>query len=325
MATPAFRALKNKYPDSYAAVMTPERTREVFQNNPFIDDIITFDERDNGRSLFAKIKLILTLKKKKFDTVFLIHRSWTRAFLCFLAEIKTRVGYNRSKNFLLLTNRIDPPAENIHRQDYYLGLFEKYGIPVTDKSGEVFITADEQKKYADFFGETRKRNAFIVGLNPSANWDLKRWPAENFSKLADTLVKETNCGIVLIGEEKERKLIEEVKSGIRMKPYDLCGKTTLRDLAAIISGCDIFISNDSGPAHLAAAMGINTLVLFGPTAKELTGPRGQAVKIINSSVGCKIPCYKTNCADNLCMKKITVEEVLAETKKILAAKKSPQQ
>ncbi|MFH1503827.1 MAG: lipopolysaccharide heptosyltransferase II [Candidatus Omnitrophota bacterium] len=339
LTTPVFKALKKQYPSSYLGVMAVERVREVFEDNPYIDEVIVFDEKGREKTIREKIKFIKFLKKKRFDTVFLIHRSFTRALICFLAGIKNRIGYSRFKNFFILNQRIYPIRSNslrvdaaptgwasngvnessnlIHRQDRYIYLFEKVGVKIEDKQGQFFVSAQAQKK-ADFWLEPiRKKHSLLVGINPSANWGLKRWPKEYFVELCRRLIKELNCAVIFIGAKKEKAYIEEILQNIGYQAYNFCGRTSLKELAALIKGSNLFISNDSGPAHLSASLGIKTLVIFGPTSEQVTSPKGKYVKVIKKDVGCQIPCYELNCSDNICMKNVKVDQVYLEAKRIL--------
>ncbi|MDP2922273.1 MAG: lipopolysaccharide heptosyltransferase II [Candidatus Omnitrophota bacterium] len=318
LTTPVFRALEEKYPSSYVAVMCVERVKEVFENNPYVDEIIIFDEKSIQNNLGEKLKFAKFLKAKNFDTAFLIHRSFTRAFICMLAGIKIRVGYKRLKNFFVLTNKIIAPAIDIHRQDYYFYLFEKTGIFIKDKMPKVFINPRFKDKFRDIISETQDKYSYIVGINASANWLLKRWPTQNFAALCDRLVKELNCAIIFICAAKDRVTSEEIIRQMNEPSYNLCGQTNLKELAALMEVMNLFTSNDSGPAHLAAAVGIPTIALFGPTSSKITSPRGKYVTIIKKDISCKIPCYKLDCKNNICMTGITVDEVFLEAKRILS-------
>jgi lipopolysaccharide heptosyltransferase II len=313
MTTPVFKALKERFPGAYVAVMVVERVREVFENNPYIDEIIIFDEKKARRGFFKKIQFIKTLRAKHFDTVFLIHRSFTRALICYFAGIKERIGYRRFKNILLLNKPINAPPPHTHRQDRYLYLLEACGIPI-DRSAKVYINKAEKEKFSQFINETRKENKYIVGINPSANWRLKRWPLENFANLGDRLSEELNCAIFLIGAKPDTDAVKVVSEGMKHKPYDFSAKTNIKELAALMENMDLFISADSGPAHLAVAIGIKTIVLFGPTSQHITAPRGKSVKILRKPLECDIPCYKLNCPDNFCMKNISVNDVFLQAK-----------
>lgn len=318
LTTPAPQALKETVPDAYVAVMAEKRVAGVFENNPYIDELISFTETSLKQNLRQIAALISALRKKKFDTVFLIHRSFTRALICFLAGISERIGYRRWKTSLILTNKITPPPDAIHRQDYYLSLFEKSGVVINNRLPQFYVPAQTQENVSKFLQKIKETHSCLIGIHASANWELKRWPAQNFARLADCLAADFGGAVTFIGAGKDKAVIDQIIKNMRSKAYDLCRKTDLGELAALMQNMKIFISNDSGPAHLAAALGVNTIVLFGPTAKEITAPRGRNVKIIsNKTRACKIPCYNLKCRDNRCMKDISVEEVLTEAKKIL--------
>ena len=317
MTTPAFKAIKEKFPLSFVAVMAPGRVADVFSDSPYIDEVIIFNEKNEHKSFSQKLHFIKQLRKKKFDTVFLIHRSFTRALICFLAGIKTRIGYKRFKNIFIVNKTIKPPAKNIHKQDYYLYLFEKTGIATADKLPEVYVPQQIQEKYKTEITHLRQKHTYLVGINPSANWLLKRWPQENFAMLSDKLIRELNCCILFVGAKADAGVVDAVINRMKEKPYNFCAKTSIKELAAIIKNVDLFISNDSGPAHLSASLGTNTLVLFGPTSSELSAPRGKRVQILKKSIQCEIPCYDTGCHDNLCMKNITVEDAYTKAKELL--------
>lgn len=317
MTTPAFEAIKNKFPQAYTAVMAPERVKDVFSNNPYIDEIIIFDERDSHKKFLQKLDFISDLRKKNFDTVFLIHRSFTKALVCFLAGIKNRIGYYRKKNRFILNQSINPSGTDIHKQDQYLFLFEKVGINIKNQNTRVYVSQAVKDKYIELIAELKTKYDYLIGINPSANWALKRWPEKNFSMLCDMMVNELKCAVFFVGAKNDTETVDKVIKGMKEKSYNFCGKTNIKELAAIIGNMNLFISNDSGPAHLSASLGTNTIVLFGPTSAELSAPKGESVKIIKKQVSCQIPCYNLSCRDNVCMKNITVEDVFKEAKLIL--------
>ncbi len=318
LTTPIFKALKERYPDSYIGVMAPERVTDVYRNNPNIDDVIVFDEKGKQKGFKEKIKFIRILKEKKFDTVYLIHRSLTRALLCYFAGIKTRIGYSRFKTSFILNKRVPAPYIPVHRQEYYLNLFTQTGIEIEDKIPQVFIPKDVNEKIKMTLTRQKGQHKYLVGVNPSANWDLKRWPKEKFAQLADRLITELNCAVFFIGAKKDERVIRAVIRLMHQTPYNLCGQTNVKELAAYVESMDLFISNDSGPAHLAAALGTKTLALFGPTSTQITSPKGKKVTLLQTNVGCKIPCYDLTCKENICMKSILVTEVFEKSKSLLS-------
>ncbi len=317
LSTASIRAIKKAYPESYLACMVPSRCVEVLKGNPYLDEVVVFDEKATHRGLIAKINFIKELKKKKFDIVFLFHRSFTRALIAFLANIPERVGYYAKKRGMLLTKKIIPPEEEMHRLAYYLNIVESYGVKSNGKYYEFFIN-DDDREYVD--SQLKKlgvdRNDFVVVVNPGGNWQPKRWPKENFANLSDRLISELGAKIIISGADKDITLANDISNLMKSKPIILAGKTNLKQLGALMEAADLVISADSGPMHIAAAMGTDLIALFGPTKTSLTGPLGKGrIAIIQKDVACKIPCYKVDCKDNRCMEEISVEYVLKEAKK----------
>ncbi|MBD3264808.1 MAG: lipopolysaccharide heptosyltransferase II, partial [Candidatus Omnitrophica bacterium] len=276
-----------------------------------------FDEKKDKWRILRVLKLIIYLKNKRFDTVFFIQRSFTRIFLCFLARIPERIGYRRLKTYPLLTKTISPPASTVHRQNYYLELFRKNGIPIKNTIPRILPPESKIKHYTFFVRNLKKKYSCIAGINPSANWKLKRWPAKNFSALAQELSAKFNCAVFLFGTRKDCGIAEEVVKGCSEQIYNFCGKTDLNGLIALLSFVDVFISADSGPAHLVSALNKPTIVIFGPTSEEITAPRGLKTETLRMHNSCSLPCYVLDCPDNVCMKMVKVEDVLSKVKKLI--------
>ena len=204
--------------------------------------------------------------------------------------------------------------------DYFLNIARACGIEAKTRSYEFFTTSREQSYIADLFQEHGlKKSDFLVVINPGGNWDLKRWPKENFAQLADRLIKDYQAKVLLTGAKKDLSLAQDIAALMKGRPIILCGKTSLGQLAALMENVNLVISNDSGPMHIALSQKARVIALFGPTSCKITGPYGQNnYLVIQKDVGCKVPCYQLNCRNNRCMKAISVDEVLqaaAESKK----------
>ncbi|MDP3143172.1 MAG: lipopolysaccharide heptosyltransferase II [Candidatus Omnitrophota bacterium] len=319
-STPIFPAIKKAYPDSYVACMIVPLAKEVLAGNPAIDDLIIFDEEGKEKSLIGKIKFISRLKKERFDIVFLLHRSFTRALIVYLAGIAQRIGYYTKKRAFLLTQAIDAPLvdSNLHRMDYYLNIVESAGIKIEDRNYQFFVSDEDRNFAANLLTENGVgRPDFLAVLNPGGNWDLKHWPKEKFAFLTDKLISEFNARVAIVGAAKDISLALEIANLMQNKPIILAGKTNLKQLGALLERANVMVSADSGPMHIACAVGTPTIILFGPTSQEITGPKGKGkCIIIQKDTGCKIPCYKLDCPDNRCMKIISVEEVVEEIRKL---------
>ncbi len=310
---PIFKALKTAYPNASITCLAVPRVKEVLESNPYIDHIVIYDEEGNNRSLFGKIKLIARLRCLKFDAAFLLHRSFTRALLIFLAGIPQRVGYDTKKRGFLLTHRVDPLPKGYHRWEVYRHVVESYGIRVNGHPGELQVDSRAGEEVGRLLEKEGIRpDDFLIVINAGGNWDLKRWPKENFTVLIDRLIREFNAKVILSGGLKDRGLVGEIAAAGEISTIVWAGQTSLKQLLALLKKAHLVISADSGPLHLAAGLGTPVIGLFGPTRPEITGPRPQGPSIvIQKDVGCnREPCYYLSCPDNVCMKSITVDEVM---------------
>jgi len=317
-STAAIRNIRYNYPESFIACIIPGRCSPILEGNPHLDEVILFDEKSTHKGLGAKLKFIQTIRSRHFDTVFLFHRSFTRLFMMWLAGIPERIGYPIKKRGFLLTKKIvAPPIESMHRRDYYLYIVEKAGLQVKDRFTE-FLVSNKDERVVEEFLQARGIAAcdFLVGINPGGNWPPKRWEKEYFSKLSDRVIKEFRAKVILTGGAQDAELAQEIQGQMQGKIISTCGVLSLKQLGALCRRLDVFITADSGPLHIAAAVGARKIIaLFGPTHPSLTGPNPtDNVVILRKDIGCKIPCYDTNCKDNRCMKAITPEDVMAQIK-----------
>lgn len=316
-STPAIRAIRQHYPDAYIACMVVPRCKEILELNPNLNELIIYDEDEVHKSLLGKLKLISTLKKRHFNTVFLFHRSLTRTLMVALSGIHERVGIYTPKRGFLLTKKVKPLSQDVHKVEQFLNIVRAKGIKPTSKNLELFIGEDDELYAEELLkSEGVKKGELMIVLNPGGNWDLKRWPAENFAQVGNRLAEIYKARILITGADKDMGLGKDISSMMRNKPILTCGKTTLRQLAAILRRTNLVISNDSGPMHIAVSQGAKTIALFGPTNPKITGPYGDGRYVVIhktlEKLGCKVPCYNLNCEDNACMKAITVEDVIRE-------------
>ncbi len=316
-STPFIRALREKYPDSFIACLVVPRCAPILENNPHLNELIIFDEQNGHRGLWGKLRLIKLLRSKRFDCAFLLHRSFTRALLCYFAGIPQRAGYFTKKRAWLLTKTIAQPIKEMHKAEYFLNLARACGMEAKDRNYQ-FFPSREDKDYIDNLLQKNGlgRSDSLVVLNPGGNWQLKRWPKENFARLGDKLIRKYQAQVLITGAQKDINLAEDIASLMKNRPVILCGQTSLGELAALMLKVKLVVSNDSGPLHIALSQGAKAIGLFGPTSARITGPYGSGeYTLLQKDVGCNTPCYKLDCSDNRCMKAISVEDVLqaAET------------
>lgn len=315
-SAPVFTAIKAQYPQAHVACLAVPRVREILESIPAIDEIIIYDEKGKHRGLFAKLKLILGLGWRRFDIAFLLHGSWTRALIVFLAGIPRRVGY-ATKNGRFLTHVVEKLPANKHRSDHYLHVIEPF-IKINDPRCRINVSGQAEKEIADILKAAGiKDGERLVVIHIGGNWDLKRWPGENFSQLIARLRQDFK--IVIPGGPDDRLLAEQITAPQNSNPVILAGATNLKQLIALMKRAALVISADSGPLHIASAVGTPVIGLFGPTRPETTGPRGGGKSLVlHKPIGCNhSSCYYLECPDNVCMKTVTVDEVLSAVKKMI--------
>ncbi len=310
-STPFIRAIREKYSESYIACLLHPRCREMLESTPRLNEIIIYDEEGEHTSLLGKSKLIMCLRKKNFDIAFILHRSFTKALIATLAGINKRIGYPTKNRSFLLTKTVEEPAEGLHKVEYFLNVARAVGIEPGSRSYEFFIKDSDRNFIRELLkgGGASDENLLVV-ICPGGNWDPKRWPKENFAKLADLLIERFGARIAISGAKKDMGLAEGIKAMMRNSPIIVCGKTTLRQLGALLERANLVIANDTGPMHIAVSMKAKTIALFGPTSPNITGPYGDGdYRVISKYEECEIPCYDFSCTDNRCMTAIRVEDV----------------
>ncbi len=318
--TPAIRSIRRAYPDSYIACLAPGRGLDLLTGNPHINKLISFEESRGLRGILHWLALANQLRSERFDTAFLFHRSFTRAFVVRLAGIRSRIGYRTWKQGWLLTqSAVSPSKDSVHKATWYLKLLEADQIPADGLRYDVELTREDHAAAEKLLkGWGIGSSVRLIALHVGSNWKLKRWPAESFAQLADALATKFDARIVFIGSGEDRSLIEKVIQRMNVKPLVAAGRTTLRQSGALLARSALVVSNDSGPLHLALAVGTPVVGLFGPTLPELSGPPSGAKAIsLFGSIGCPVPCYQLNCPANLCMSEIRVDQVVAAAETFL--------
>ena len=316
MATPVLRALRENIKNSYIAVLGHPRVIDVFRFNPNLDEIIEFDFK---KGIFPLLDIIFRLSPKKFDTAFLLKPSFTKSLVCRLSGVRNIYGCSSKKITFINKSFEAHGRDEVHKMDYYLNTVTGLGLKLTKREPEIFLSNDELDKATRVL-ESLPEASFRIVIHPKANWHLKMWPVEAFAGLADKLISELKASVIITGTAQDLELAHKIESLMANKPRILAGTTSLRELAAILSKVDLFISGDTGIMHLASSIHTPVLALFGPTHPSISGPRASSIiKIVFNDVGCKVPCYKSDCLSNICMKGIGVDRVFEAAKNIISA------
>lgn len=307
--TPAIRALKEAYPDSYIGLLTTATGCELLKGNPYIDRFFIFKR---GLRVLTLLKLLKELRQERFGVAFIFHASdriiWPLVFLTGTPQIIGIVGQSKGLDFIL-TKAIE--QDNVHGVDMRLRLVGEAGASRKNESAPALYLSEAETIDASKFLETLgfDENFTIIGFHPGAQKPFKCWPAERFIETGRRLVKDIGCKVIITGDRNEKGLCEYIASQIP-GAVSVAGKANLRETAAIIEKMHLFITNDTGPMHMAFALGTPTVAIFCPTNPGLCGPyNAKDVVIIKRPVTCN-PCIGKECQRPVCMEQITVEEVV---------------
>jgi heptosyltransferase-2 len=345
MTTPALLRLCEKFPAAHLALLTPEKLRDLWANHPAVDEIISFAPEE---SVFTASK---KLRAGKFDVALVLPNSPRSALEVFLAGIPQRLGYARPWRNFFLTQTVAPRAgtvkmrklsvteierlvaadgsrwpvfdggvlpnaATVHQIHEYLHLAAALGANPEPLAPQLFVAPEEIEAAKKKFG-LEKMDGPVFGLNPGAEYGpAKRWPVEKFAAAAKEIQQRTNCTWLLFGGKSDAAITSQIESAIGNRQsaiFNLAGKSSLRELMALLKLCRVLLTNDTGPMHVAAALGTPVVVPFGSTSPELTGPGlpgDTRNHLLKSDAPCS-PCFLRECPiDFRCMNGISVERVV---------------
>ena len=320
LLTPALRALKIAYPQSHLALLIRSLVADMMTTHPYVDEVIV-DSKGRAFSLLPSFwKSVSEIHRSDFDLAVVLHpTSFRNALIPFLADIPERIGSNVSgRGFLLTRTCVD--RTDIHEVHRYLRVLELIDIHEQNAKLEFWHTdVDRQaaRQILTMHGISPKE--YLIGINLGTTWRTKRWSLENFSEVITQVQKRFGARILLTGSTAEIPLGEALVQITKVETINLIGKTTLMQLGALIENCNLYLTCDSGPMHIAAAVGTPTIALFGPTSPIRHGPYGKNHEVIEKPVECR-PCYKRQCIRkdqlHLCMTEIDPNEVIAQVLKV---------
>jgi len=329
-STPTIRAFRKSFPNAHIAYLVGNWAKDVVLGNPHVDEVIIFDApylRENPiKRMYLTARCIQQLYRKKFDTAVVFHRTAFAGLFTYLSRIEHRIGFDYGRRGFAYTTKVfyDDKA---HEVDRYLSLAQAVGVEPAGINTEMEPTPGAHA-YAEelLSGAGVSKNDLLVaiqpggGHNPGAEMPIKQWGWQNFARLADELADKYNAKVIIIGGKTDFSLVEQILSATKSQPINFVGKTTFLQLSALQQRCRLFIGGDSGPLHIAAAVGIPTIGLFGPSDPSLVAPRGDKHTYIWKRPDCS-PCYTPEsvmkndferCATGKleCMKSISINDIM---------------
>lgn len=322
LSTPVFKALRERYPDAWLACLTFLENRELVEGNPYLDEVLLYDKRGSERGVVGNLRFITRLQKRRFDIAIHLHATNRMHLLTWLAGIPVRIGWDRRLPWALSHVFAYRKKEGEkHEAEYNFDLLSPLGVEVPS-SPETYVAVSERARKSlamllAHLGLDQERPWLV--LNPSASCPSKMWPAERFGELACRLGQRYNLYVVTIGTFHDRDRTQRVGKILGGRFYDLSGRLSLGMLAALLEQAALLVSNDSGPVHIAQAVGTPVVSIFGRKDPGLSPrrwrPLGRHSSFVWKDVGCTV-CLAHRCQINfLCLDAVSVEDVLEEVER----------
>lgn len=337
--TPVVSALKSEWPDSSICYWCNERVKDLLRGNPAITeifglsrgDIKRISDQSRLRGVQAFLRLAKNLKKEKFDIAFDFSLDHRYSLVCKLLGVRQRIGFDYKRRGRFLTEKMMLEGySGKHVVEFYLDLLKKIHVQPRRKNLELFVSSEDRQRCRDILApyEVSAHDTLIgMAVGAGASWGkdagLKHWMPERFAELGDRLLSHYTCRIILLGDGSERHIADTVGSAMAHPVIDLVGKTSIREVMGIMSQLGCLITNDGGPLHMAVALNINTVSIFGPVDEKVYGPYPPSSKhiVVTSDSSCR-PCYSNfrmaPCRrQRQCIQTIGVDRVYASVQALL--------
>lgn len=342
---PVLKALKEIFPQAHISWVVNRQYSDILLGNPYLAQVIPFERKIGFSNFFNGIVnlwfFLSGLRVQKFDLCIDLQGLLRSGLISFFSGAKKTVGFANARegSVFFYTHKVKVPNPNMHAVERYLLIPEYFRgsqakLNICDYVAGVcdYLITENEYNFVRFllneYNERKEKahNFHFVIVNPNSKRKIKRWREAYFANLCDRLQMELGLKVVLIGSKEEIKIVSQVEQMMRTKPINLAGKTSLRELANLIKIADLMITNDSGPMHIAAALGTPVIAIFGPTDPNRIGPTGpyamvgskKHTVISKSGLLPCIPCYRKTCEHQRCLDLISVEEVILAVKNTLA-------
>jgi lipopolysaccharide heptosyltransferase II len=315
LSTSVIETLRKAYPSAFIAMMVKPVWRELLDGNPYLDEIITYDKDGTHHGIFSNIQFALKLRKYNFDTVLVLNPRARSHWCVWLAGIPVRIGFD-SENGWLLTHRVPfrKHEGKKHEIEYMMELLSFFDFEKKVYRPFIAFSNASAKTVDQLFKDSGVReDKPVIAIHPSSSCLSRRWMPERFAQLANRLIEKYGVKVFLISGASERSFADDVEKMMRHPSINLAGKLSLKETAGLLKRCTMLISNDSGPTHLAAAVGTPVVAIFGASQPGLSATRwrpfGSDHVVLQKDVGCKV-CLAHDCNIQFrCLTELSVDEV----------------
>jgi heptosyltransferase-2 len=322
LSLPALRTVRQRFPDAAITVLARPWVAALYEGERAIDRVIPCEAAPGARDWISKWNLARALRREDFDLAILFPNSFESAALVRLAGVKRIIGYARDARGFLLSDAIALPAAgeiSRHQRFYYLELLRRAGIVTAiPEVSEIRLDAiPEARRRGEIAFDSAGMRLPVVGVSPGAAYGgAKRWLPERFAEAAARLAEEFDGSVAVFGSASEKLLCEEVARAAG--GHSFAGTTSLRAFIDMAAACRVYLTNDSGAMHVASALGVPSVTVFGPTDETATGPLGPLARVVREPVECA-PCLKRECPiDHRCMTRVRPDQVTAAARELIA-------
>lgn len=321
MALPALSAIRKTYPEAIISVLVKPWVADIYRLCPYVDNVILYERPGIHDGMGGILRLVRGIKAKNFQLAVCLQNAIEAAIITWLAGIPLRAGYDSDGRGFLLTHAVRRTGaiKKVHQADYYLAMVRALGCADSESGPYLRISAEDDGSAERLLHNYDiEAGSLLIGLAPCATYGpAKKWFPERFAALADRLKEEFQAQIILFGSDADRETTRAVQQAAGHPLIDLAGITNLRTAIALIARCGLFVSNDSGLMHVAGALNVPTIAIFGSTNPVTTAPLGEKSVIIYKGVDCS-PCLKETCpTDFRCMEMIETDEVYNAARNLL--------
>jgi heptosyltransferase-2 len=313
MALPALRAARQRHLDATISIVARPYVADIYRDQQICDELIPYDPSGEHRGWRGREKLASELRSRNFDLALLLQNAFDAAWLAWRAQIPQRIGYARDARSLLLTQVIPVPKPGEippHEKFYYLELLRRAGwldqLPDEPRITLHVPDAARQRATQTLLEAGSRPDALRIAVGAGASYgSAKCWPPDRFANALHSLLSRTDADVILFGTPTELPVSTAIAAELQRAPINLTGKTSIADLPALLSQCHLFLGNDSGAMHVAAAVGLPVVAVFGPTDPHGTAPVTPRLTIVQQKPYCS-PCFLRRCpTDHRCMTAVT--------------------
>ncbi len=325
---PFLEVLKEKYTGARIDWVVEEGASQIVKGHPALDRVFVSRRKSwqknlvKGPGRLSAIReiqrFVRELRLREYDLVIDLQGLFKSGILTGLCRGKRKVGMEgaREGGRVFLNERPVSVNYDQHAIDRYLQIAGYLKCDSTAWKGKIPVFDPDRRQIDYLLKNNGSGNRPLIAINPMAKWETKLWEEERFAGIADRLKDELSCEVIFTGSRQDREVIERILKMMKKRPMNLAGQTSLKELACLYERCGAVVTTDTGPMHIAAAMGCQVVALFGPTAPWRTGPYGNGHRVIRAEIECS-PCFKKRCDNTICMKEITVEAVFEAVRDII--------